>query len=51
MERYAELGLGGVDASLAAIAERLDVTDIATLDQRDFRAVRPRHADAFTLLP
>jgi predicted nucleic acid-binding protein len=51
VERYADLGLGGVDASLVAIAERLVLPDIATLDHRDFRAVRPRHIDAFTLLP
>jgi predicted nucleic acid-binding protein len=42
VERYADLGLGGVDASLVAIAERIDVTEIPTLDQRDFRAVRPK---------
>jgi predicted nucleic acid-binding protein len=51
VDRYADLGLGGVDASLVAIAERLDVAEIATLDHRDFRAVRPRHVTAFTLLP
>jgi uncharacterized protein len=48
---YADLGLGGTDASLVAIAERLNITTIATLDRRDFTVVRPRHVDAFTLLP
>ncbi len=48
---YADLGLGGVDASLVAMAERLGVTEMATLDLRHFRVVRPRHVDAFTLLP
>jgi len=51
VETYADLHLGGVDASLVAVAERLGVTDIATLDRRDFSVVRPRHADAFMLLP
>jgi len=51
VEAYADLGLGLVDASIVAIAERLGVTTIATLNQRDFRVVRPRHVPAFDLLP
>ena len=51
VETYADLRLGGTDASLVAVAERLGVTEIATLDLRHFRVVRPRHVDAFTLLP
>jgi len=43
--------LGLVDASVVAVAERLGVTSIATLNARDFHVVRPRHAEAFTLLP
>lgn len=50
-ERYADLGLGGTDASVVAIAERLGIDKIATLDRRHFSVVRPRHVDAFTLLP
>jgi uncharacterized protein len=34
-----------------AIAERLRLTEIATLDHRHFAVVRPSHARAFTLLP
>ncbi len=49
--QYADLGLGGTDASLIAIAERLNVAEIATVDHRHFTVVRPRHVDAFTLLP
>ena len=37
--------------SVVAIAERLGVTQVATLDRRDFSVVRPRHTDAFELLP
>lgn len=48
---YADLPLDLVDASLVAVAERLDVTTIATLDHRDFRVVRPAHCDAFDLVP
>ncbi len=51
-ERYADNGLGLADASLVALAERLDTIDIATLDERHFRAVRPLAAGkAFRLLP
>jgi uncharacterized protein len=48
---YADLGLGFVDASIVAIAERRGVTEIATLNRRDFAVVRPVHCDAFELLP
>ena len=48
--RYRDLPLGTVDASVVATAERLDVTDIATVDRRHFSVVRPNHAVAFTLL-
>ncbi len=51
VEKYSDLPLGAVDASVIAVAERLGVTDIATLDHRHFTVVRPGHADAFTLLP
>ena len=51
MERYLDLPLGMVDASVVALAERRELEVIATLDQRHFRAVRPRHVEAFTLVP
>ncbi len=51
MERYADLPLGIVDASIVAIAERLGVRAIATLDRRHFAVVRPRHVTAFELVP
>ena len=47
---YRNLPLGTVDASVVAAAERLGVTDIATVDRRHFGVVRPEHVDAFTLL-
>ena len=37
--------------AVAAIAERLGLTEIATLDHRHFTVIRPRHVQAFTLLP
>lgn len=51
VRQYADFPLGGVDASVITIAERLKVSDVATLDHRHFRAVRPAHVDVFTLLP
>ncbi|MFC7382753.1 type II toxin-antitoxin system VapC family toxin [Sphaerisporangium rhizosphaerae] len=48
---YADLPLGVVDASVIAIAERLGLREIATLDHRHFRVVRPVHVPAFRLLP
>lgn len=51
VRQYSDLPLGVVDASVVAIAERFKVTEIATLDHRDFGIVRPRHIRAFTLLP
>jgi len=48
---YADLRLGGTDASVITLAERLGTTRIATLNHRDFTVVRPRHAGAFELLP
>ena len=51
-ERYADTGLGLADASLVALAGRLGTIDIATLDERHFRAVRPLAGGrAFRLLP
>lgn len=48
---YADLRLGGTDASLIALAERHRQQRIATLNRRHFGVVRPAHIDAFTLLP
>lgn len=51
VERYKDLPLGGTDASLIAVAERLGGTSIATLDRAHFSIVRPAHCDAFELSP
>lgn len=51
VEQYARLGLGGTDASVVALAERLETSIVVTLDRRHFSVVRPRHADTFELLP
>lgn len=51
VEQYGDFPLGGADASIVVLAERLDIEAIVTLDDRHFRTVRPRHRQAFRLLP
>jgi uncharacterized protein len=49
--RYRDLPLGTVDASVVAAAERLQISNVATLDRRHFAVVRPAHVEALALLP
>ncbi|MGQ0631981.1 MAG: type II toxin-antitoxin system VapC family toxin [Sporichthyaceae bacterium] len=51
VERYADLPPGTTDAIVVATAERLDCSEVATLDRRDFSVVRPKHVSTLTLLP
>lgn len=51
VEQYGDFPLGGTDASVIALAERLDAPTVVTLDRRHFSAVRPRHCPALTLIP
>ena len=51
VEQYSDFPLGGTDASVIALAERLEAPILVTLDHRHFAAVRPRHRDVFELLP
>jgi predicted nucleic acid-binding protein len=49
--QYADSNIGFVDASIVATAERLRITRILTLDHRHFRMFRPKHCEAFDLVP
>lgn len=51
VEKYSDLPLGTVDASVVVLAERLRTHLLITLDHRHFRVVRPKDFDAFRLLP
>ncbi len=51
LEQYADSHLDFVDAVIVAIAERLGITHVLTLDRRDFSIMRPRHCDYFEILP
>lgn len=51
IRQYADSRVDFVDAVIVAIAERLLISKILTLDQRHFRMFRPRHCASFELLP
>lgn len=51
LEQYADSQLDFVDSAIVALAERLNITRILTLDRRDFTMIRPRHCEYFELLP
>ncbi len=51
MRQYADSNIGFVDASIVAVAERLGVRRVLTLDRRHFGAIRPRHCPALEILP
>ncbi|HEX3854646.1 MAG TPA: hypothetical protein VHW01_26965 [Polyangiaceae bacterium] len=48
--QYADFPLGGTDASVIALAERLEAPVAVTLDRRHFAAVVPRHRESFELV-
>lgn len=51
---YVSLRLQVVDACIVALAERLDLREVATLDRRDLTVVAPRHlpkGERLVLLP
>lgn len=47
---YRDMPLGTVDASVVVAAERLGISEVATLDRRHFTVVRPAHGP-LSLLP
>lgn len=51
MDEFSHLSLGLVEASVIATAERLGTDRIASLNGRDFYAVRLAHASSVVLLP
>ena len=51
VEQYADLGLGGTDASVIALAERLGDSTVFTLDRRHFAVVQSSTVGSLTLLP
>ena len=49
--QYRDLPLGLADASVVAVAERMQIGRIFTVDQRHFRAIQPRGLGHFVILP
>ena len=51
LEKYADSRVDFVDCVIVAIAERLNIKRILTVDRRHFNLFRPRHCDRFEILP
>jgi predicted nucleic acid-binding protein len=51
LDRYRDLSLGLVDATVLAATEMLEEPKLATLDHRHFHTVKPAHCASLSLLP
>jgi len=51
LRKYNDANIDFVDAVIVAIAERLNITRVLTVDRRHFGAFKPRHCAAFEILP
>lgn len=51
LEKYDNNNIDLVDAAIVAIAERLNITKILTVDRRHFNVFRPEHCETFEILP
>ena len=51
VEQYADLEIGLADASIVVLARRHAVTEVLTLDERHFRAMRVERRKRFKVLP
>lgn len=51
LRKYNDANIDFVDACIVAIAERLKITKILTVDRRHFGIFKPLHCEAFEILP
>ena len=51
LRKYDDANIDFVDACLVAMAERLNITKILTVDHRHFRMFQPAHCKSFELIP
>lgn len=51
LTQYADARIDFVDCVIVAMAERLNITRILTVDRRHFMLFRPKHCRMFELLP
>jgi predicted nucleic acid-binding protein len=51
LEKYADNKVDFVDCAIVAMAERMNVSKILTVDRRHFTMFRPRHCEYFEISP
>ncbi|MBX7061577.1 MAG: PIN domain-containing protein [Pyrinomonadaceae bacterium] len=51
LRKYNDSNIDFVDACIVAMAERLNITKILTVDRRHFTMFRPAHCEVFEILP
>jgi predicted nucleic acid-binding protein len=51
LRKYNDAKIDFVDVCIVAMAERLNITKILTIDRRHFNIFRPKHCGAFEILP
>jgi predicted nucleic acid-binding protein len=51
LEKYADTQVDFVDCVIVAMAERLNIQRILTVDHRHFQLFRPKHCSYFEILP
>ncbi len=51
MEIYSQARLDFVDCCIMALSERLNISQVATFDRRDFAIFHPAHCDYLELVP
>jgi hypothetical protein len=51
LEKYADSRVDFVDAAIVALAERLNVTRMVTVDRRHFGLFKPTHCEFFEIVP
>ena len=51
LRKYNDANIDFVNACIVAMAERLNITKILTVDRRHFGIFRPKHCDSFEILP
>lgn len=51
LNKYSDQNIGFVDASVVAIAERLNIKKVLTTDRRHFLIIQPTHCERFTIFP
>lgn len=51
LEKYADSRIDFTDCAIVAMAERLNIRKIMTVEHRHFRLFRSKHCSYFTLAP